>query len=66
MTPDFVGPFFRKQGASGDPSPPSASVSEAYRELIEQGFARGRNGEAIWQDLVSDHGFDRLDKSAGE
>jgi hypothetical protein len=25
--------------------------------LIEQGLARGRNGKAIWQDLVSDHGF---------
>jgi transposase len=35
----------------------SASVSEPYRELIEQGLARGRNGKAIWQDLVSDHGF---------
>jgi hypothetical protein len=32
-------------------------VCEAYRELIEQGLARGRNGKAIWQDLVSDHGF---------
>jgi hypothetical protein len=25
--------------------------------LIEQDLARGRNGKAIWQDLVSDHGF---------
>ncbi len=29
----------------------------AYRELIEQGLDRGRNAMAIWQDLVSDHGF---------
>jgi len=57
VTPDFVGPFSEKQGAPSDPSPPSASVCEAYRELIEQNLARGRNGKAIWQDLVSDHGF---------
>ena len=35
----------------------SASVCEPYRELIEQGLARGRNAMAIWQDLISDHGF---------
>ena len=35
----------------------AASVSERYRELIEQGLGRGRNAMAIWQDLVSDHGF---------
>jgi transposase len=57
VTPDFIGPFSEKQGAASAPSPPSASVCEEYRELIEQGLARGRNGKAIWQDLVSDHGF---------
>ena len=57
VTPDFIAPFAEKQGAPSAPSPPSASVCEAYRELIEQGLARGRNGKAIWQDLVSDHGF---------
>src|ERR1700674_4282822 len=57
VTPDFVGPFSEKQGAPSDPSPPSASVCEAHRELIEQDLARGRNGKAIWQDLVPDHGF---------
>jgi transposase len=57
VTPDFIAPFSEKQGAPSAPSPPSASVWEAYRELIEQGLARGRNGKAIWQDLVSDHGF---------
>jgi len=55
--PRLYSAFSEKQGASSDPSPPSASVYEAYRELIEQGLARGRNGEAIWQDMVSDHGF---------
>ncbi len=48
-------------GSSGDPGPPptevSASVCEPHRELIEQGLAGGRNAMAIWQDLVSDHGF---------
>jgi transposase len=57
VTSDFVAPFSEKQGAGSDPSPPSASVCEAYRELIQQGLALGRNGKAIWQDLVSDHGF---------
>jgi len=57
VTPDFMAPFSEKQGAPSAPSPPSASVCEAYRDLIEQGLARGRNGKAIWQDLVSDHGF---------
>jgi transposase len=57
VTPDFIAPFSEKQAAPSAPSPPSASVCEAYRELIEQGLARGRNGKAIWQDLVSDHGF---------
>jgi transposase len=44
-------------GTPGDPPKPSASVCEPYRELIQQGLTRGRNATAIWQDLVSDHGF---------
>jgi len=36
---------------------PSASACEPYRELIELGVQRGRNAVAIWQDLVTDHGF---------
>jgi len=36
---------------------PSASACEPYREVIEQGVARGRNAKAIWQDLVDDQGF---------
>jgi len=35
----------------------AASTCEPYREWIEQGLGRGRNAKAIWQDLVSDHGF---------
>src|SRR5215813_923850 len=48
-TPDFFAAFSRK------PSTPSSC--EAYRDRIEEGLARGRNGKAIWQDLVSEHGF---------
>jgi transposase len=39
------------------PRSPSASACEPYRELIELGLSRGRNAMAIWQDLVSFHGF---------
>ena len=35
----------------------SASSCEPYREIIELGLSRDRNAMAIWQDLVSDHGF---------
>jgi len=35
VTPDFFAPFSRK--------PPVSSSCEAYRELIEQGLACGRN-----------------------
>lgn len=50
------GGSFGNQRQSTHPEP-SASACEPYRELIEQGLARGRNAMAIWQDLVSDHGF---------
>jgi hypothetical protein len=48
VTPDFIAPFSQKQGVS----PASASVCEEYRELIEQGLARGRNGLVLsyWWD----------------
>ena len=36
---------------------PSASACEAFREVVVEGLARGRNAMAIWQDLVDDHGF---------
>jgi transposase len=35
----------------------ATSACEPYRELIQQGLSRDRNAMAIWQDLVSDHGF---------
>ena len=37
---------------------PAASACEPHREMIEEGLSRGRNGVAIWQDLVDDHGFE--------
>jgi len=37
---------------------PRASACEPYREAIELGLSRGRNARAIWQDLVSQYGFD--------
>lgn len=55
------------EGASTDSGPPiaspkpsrapAASACEAYRELIEQAVRLGRCAMAIWQDLVSQHGF---------
>jgi transposase len=45
------------------PAPPvprgaaSASACEPFRELITAALAQGRNAMAIWQDLVSAHGF---------
>ena len=35
----------------------SASACEPYREIIELGLSQDRNAMAIWQDLVSDYGF---------
>jgi transposase len=35
----------------------SVSNCEPYREVIELGLNRGRNAMAIWQDLVTEHGF---------
>jgi transposase len=53
-----------REGVSTDPTgppqpsrAPAASACEPYRELIELGLGRGRNAMAIWQDLVTDHGF---------
>src|SRR5205823_956255 len=44
---------------SDRPEPRSCAISacEPYREAIELGLSRGRNAMAIWQDLVSQHGF---------
>jgi transposase len=45
-----------------DSEPPrgrSVSACEPYREVIEQGLDCGRNAMAIWQDLVTQYGFER-------
>jgi len=43
--------------SENSPAVGSASACEPYREIIELGLSRDRNAVAIWQDLVSDHGF---------
>jgi hypothetical protein len=43
----------------------SASACEPYREIIELGLSRDRNAMAIWQDLVSDYGFQGAIKAFG-
>jgi transposase len=53
VTTDFGQPISPSTGKQDRAS----SACEPYRELIEQGLGRGRNAMAIWQDLVSDHGF---------
>jgi hypothetical protein len=36
---------------------PSISLCEPFREAIELGLSQGRNAIGIWQDLVSESGF---------
>ena len=53
---DFgVGLSGQEPGNSKGASP--ASACEPYREIIELGLNRDRNAMAIWQDVVSDYGF---------
>src|SRR5215213_8388653 len=42
---------------SGPTKAHTLSSCEPYRDLIELGLQRGRNAMAIWQDLVTEHGF---------
>ena len=53
VTTDFGQPI---SPPTGNPQR-ATSACEPYRELIHQGLSRDRNAMAIWQDLVSDHGF---------
>src|SRR5216684_255837 len=57
VTTDSGVPSLANQGPPADHPEQSASACGQYGELIEQGLGRGRNAMAIWQDLVSDHGF---------
>src|SRR6058998_2483316 len=54
---DFIRPFSEKTPIQLPAASPSDSVCEAFRETIELGLSRGRNAMAIWQDMVTDHGF---------
>ena len=54
--PEAENPVLAESSAP-PPSPPSGSSCEPYRETIQQALERGRNAMAIWQDLVTDHGF---------
>jgi len=45
------------RGPEGAKPSSSRSACELFHEAIELGLSRGRNARAIWQDLVSDHGF---------
>ena len=56
VTTDSGGSSSESPGPPTHPKP-SASACEPYRERVEQGLRRGRNAMAIWQDLVSDHGY---------
>ena len=53
VTTDFSPPILPPTGNQDRVT----STCEPFREWIEQGLGRGRNAMAIWQDLVSDHGF---------
>ena len=46
---------------TGSESPRRQTVSacEPYREVIEQALDQGRNAMAIWQDLVTQYGFEQ-------
>jgi transposase len=54
---DFVRVSPEKQPIPLPPPKGPASECAPFRETIELGLGRGRNAMAIWQDLVTDHGF---------
>jgi transposase len=56
-TPDFIRPFSEKTPIQLPAASPCDSVCEPFRETIELGLSRGRNAKAIWQDMVTNHGF---------
>jgi transposase len=57
VTTDFIRINSERQPIPLPPSKVSTSDCEPFRETIELGLSRGRNAMAIWQDLVTDHGF---------
>jgi transposase len=58
--PAITGEVSTDPGRLETPRPgraPSASACELHREFIVEALKLGRNAVAIWQDLVTDHGF---------
>ena len=59
---DEVTTGFGVELSASEPQPPqpvpSTSLCEPFRDAIELGLSQGRNAMAIWQDLVSESGFD--------
>src|ERR1051326_2381505 len=54
---DFIRIISEKQPIPLPASKVSTSDCEPFRDAIELGLSCGRNAMAIWQDLVSQHGF---------
>jgi transposase len=54
---DFVREITERQPIQLPSPKHSTSECEPFRETIELGLSRGRNAMAIWQDMVTDHGF---------
>jgi transposase len=57
VTTDFIRPFLEKPLLQLPQPNSSASACEPYRETIELALSRSRNAMAIWQDMVTGHGF---------
>jgi transposase len=57
VTTDFIRVISEKQPIPLPAANVSASLCEPFSNAIELGLRRGRNAMAIWQDLVSEHGF---------
>jgi len=47
----------RSKASTNSSKARTLSSCEPYRDFIELGLQRGRNAMAIWQDLVTEHGF---------
>jgi transposase len=59
VTTDCGAPDLPSEPTPYSHSKRSVSNCEPYRAVIELGLNRGRNAMAIWQDLVTEHGFER-------
>jgi hypothetical protein len=57
VTTDFIRPFSPKLSPELPPPNLSSSACAPFAETIEQALSRGRNAMAIWQDLVTEYGF---------